>query len=114
MFFDSQIAFQTIRSLCIDLLQDRRFPLAERILMVGLALKPLAEGKADMSRWPIQAWTLPESAEAAGLLAEADQDKALPLFLTNAVTVLFSPRSRVSSSASPDAPSLQLITAAKR
>ena len=32
-----------------------------------------------------------ESAEAAGLLAEADQDKALPLFLTNAVTVLFSP-----------------------
>ena len=87
-------AFQTIRSLCIDLLQDRRFPLAERILMVGLALKPLAEGKADMSRWPIQAWTLPESAEAAGLLAEADQDKALPLFLTNAVTVLFSPRSR--------------------
>ena len=86
--------FQTIRSLCIDFLQDRRFPLAERILMVGLALKPLAEGETDLSRWLTQARALPESANAAGLLAGVDQEKALPLFLTNAVTVLFSPKNR--------------------
>ena len=83
-------AFQDIRSLCIDFLQDRRFPLAERILMVGLALKPLTEGEQEMDRWLAQAQALPETVTAASLLAETDQEKALPLFLTNAVTALFS------------------------
>ena len=94
---DSDIAaihFQEIRSLCIDLLQDRRFPLAERIMMVGLALKPLAEGESDFSRWLAQVRALPGTAQAAGLLAGVERGKALPLFLTNAVTVLFSPKNR--------------------
>lgn len=85
------LAFQDIRSLCIDLLQDRRFPLAERILMVGLALKPLAEGEQDMDRWLLQAQALPETVTVASLLAEVEQEKALPLFLTNAAMALFSP-----------------------
>lgn len=86
--------FQNIRSLCIDFLQDRRFPLAERILMVGLALKPLSEGETDMSHWLAQAQAIPESSQAAGLLAEVDQEKALLLFLTNAVTVLYDSQNR--------------------
>lgn len=87
-------AFQEIRALCIDLLQDRRFPLAERVMMVGLALKPLAERETDIPRWLALARALPETAQAAGLLAGVEREKALPLFLTNAVTVLFSSKNR--------------------
>jgi len=45
---DSPMAerFQDIRSLCIDFLQDRRYPLPHRIVLLGLALKELANGKA--------------------------------------------------------------------
>lgn len=86
--------FQDIRSLCIDILQDRRFTLPERILLVGLALKPLAEGQTDLPGWLEQARALPESPAAVGLLADLDQNKALPLFLTNNVTMLFSQENR--------------------
>ncbi len=40
--------FQEIRSLCIDFLQDRRRPLPQRILLMGLALQSLTEKEADV------------------------------------------------------------------
>lgn len=43
--------FQDIRSLCIDFLQDRRRPLPQRILLMGVALRELAEGVEDIPRW---------------------------------------------------------------
>ena len=44
-------SFQDIRGQCIDFLQDRRFTLPQRILLMGLALKELMEEEADAARW---------------------------------------------------------------
>lgn len=52
--------FQEIRSACIDLLQNRRLPLPERIFVMGMALKELAEGETDVPRWLKRAAALPE------------------------------------------------------
>ncbi len=45
-----EIHFQEIRSRCIDLLQNRRYPLPQRILLMGLALQALCENP-DIGRW---------------------------------------------------------------
>jgi hypothetical protein len=45
---DLRMAFPVVRSLCISLLQDRRFPLTERILLMGMMLRQLCEGKQDV------------------------------------------------------------------
>ena len=42
---------QEIRSACIDLLQERRFSLPQRILLVGIVLKELCDGEKDINRW---------------------------------------------------------------
>lgn len=82
---------QNIRSLCIDILQNRRFSLPERILLLGLALKPLAEGQTDLTAWLKQAQAMTESAAPTDMLAGLEQNKALPMFLTNNINILFSP-----------------------
>ena len=44
-------SFEEIRELCVDILQDRRRPLPERLLLLGMALKPLADGDPDVPAW---------------------------------------------------------------
>ena len=46
--------FQEIRALCIGLLQDRRFSVRERILLMGIFLQKLTAEDADVSAWLIQ------------------------------------------------------------
>lgn len=81
-------SFQDIRSQCIDFLQDRRFTLPQRILLMGLALKELTEGDADVARWLDKAQALAELPEIAAHLQEAELGQALPLFLSNCIRVL--------------------------
>lgn len=81
-------SFQDIRSQCIDLLQDRRFTLPQRILLMGLALQELTEGEIDVDRWLVKARMLPELPGIMGYLQRAEPDQALPLYLTNCIRVL--------------------------
>lgn len=82
--------FGAVREICIDLLQDRRLPLPERIFLVGAALRELAEGERDMERWAVKARALPETPGAADLLHAEEADRALPLFLSNNIQILSS------------------------
>lgn len=75
------IAFQSIRSQCIDFLQDRRFSLPERILLMGMSLKELADGETDLPAWLARSQALPEETQPGSLLEENEQ--ALPLVIVN-------------------------------
>lgn len=55
--------FAVIREWCVDTLQDRRFPLPERMLRMGLGLRRLAEGETDVAAWLSWARSLPEAAD---------------------------------------------------
>ena len=55
--------FPLIREWCVDVLQDRRFPLPDRLLLLGLGLRRLADGEKDYAAWLLWARALPESAE---------------------------------------------------
>ena len=79
-------AFQNIRSLCIDYLQDRRFTLAERILLMGIALKELADGKTDLPAWLAWAQMLPENMKPDSLIENGEH--TIPLVLINNVYTL--------------------------
>lgn len=79
--------FQEIRSACIDLLQDRRFPLPRRILLMGLLLNDLMEGQRDVSRWLAKASSLPADALPPEILNQSGE-KSLPMFLSNNLKVL--------------------------
>ena len=81
--------FQPVRSLCIDLLQDRRFPLPQRIFFIAMALKELAEGEKDLPAWLERSKALPETA----ILNMEETDKALALFLSNILHTLLRLRS---------------------
>ncbi|MCI8527466.1 MAG: hypothetical protein HFF17_16480, partial [Oscillospiraceae bacterium] len=79
--------FQDIRAQCIDLLQNRRYPLPQRILLMILALHELAE-EGDADRWLARTRALAEHPRTAQSLRLPDLDKALPLFLTSNLKVL--------------------------
>lgn len=81
--------FQEVRSQCIDFLQDRRFPLPQRILLMGLALKNLADGETDLDRWAAHIQALNEQAAGGGLALEGTHEKQLPMFLMNNIRLLF-------------------------
>lgn len=83
-----QSRFQDIRSQCIDFLQDRRYPLPRRILLMGLALKELADGETDVDRWLARAGSLMENPELAGQPGQTDLSRTLPLLLSNNLRVL--------------------------
>lgn len=86
--------FQDIRSQCIDFLQDRRFTLPQRILLMGLALTELTQGETDVARWLAKAQALADLPEITAYLREAEPNQALPLFLSNCLRVLYAfPRS---------------------
>ena len=72
--------FQTIREWCIDMLQDRRLPLPQRILLTGFALRELAEGEMDLAAWLARARALPEAKEIPDLPRE---ESALAMFLSS-------------------------------
>lgn len=76
--------FQEIRSWCIDMLQDRRYPLPERILRIGFALKELADGETDIPRWLRQA----EQIQGSQNLFMPQDSQTLPLFLSNNLHLL--------------------------
>lgn len=78
-------SFQEIRGQCIDILQDRRFTLPQRILLMGLALNELREGETDVTRWQSKAQILGELPGITAYLQKAEPSQALPLFLTNCI-----------------------------
>lgn len=82
--------FQPIRSLCIDLLQDRRVPLPRRILLMAMALKELAEGETELPAWLERSQSLPETAAD---LDREETDNTLALFLSNSLHTLLLLRS---------------------
>ncbi|MDE7220305.1 MAG: flagellin lysine-N-methylase [Oscillospiraceae bacterium] len=75
------VFFPHIREWCVDVLQDRRCPLAKRILMMGIALRELADGEEDVAAWLLRARALAE--RGAEGLPEAEGAAALPLMLSN-------------------------------
>ncbi len=79
-----------IRSLCIDLMQDRRFPLHQRILLMGLRLQALIQEKEEVSAWLTATegfLNMPETAEIARMLTVSDH-RALAMFLGNNISLL--------------------------
>lgn len=76
-----QLWFSVVREWCVDRLQDRRFSLPERIFLMGLGLKELAEGETDITHWMERAMLLPETTADKNFLP-AD-DSSLRLFLLN-------------------------------
>lgn len=81
------VHFQEIRSWCIDQLQDRRRPLPERILRIGLALKELADGERDIPRWLRRAEALANNTEML-LEGYGERNHLLPLYLSNNLRIL--------------------------
>lgn len=79
--------FQEVRSLFIDYLQDRRFPLPSRILMIGLAMQEL-QSEEDIPRWLEFAKALPESPNINKLLEIGHSESILHMFLSNNLKVL--------------------------
>lgn len=83
--------FQEIRSLCIDILQDRRFSMAQRILLMGIYLQKLtAEGEIDIRQWLEEtalALSHPQAAEIAAQLTQ-ENEKNIRLALFNHVKTL--------------------------
>lgn len=78
--------FAPVREWCIDMMQDRRFSLPQRIWLMGLGLKELAEGETDIQRWMEWAAILPESVDVEGILPTGIQE--LTLFMLNCVHIL--------------------------
>lgn len=70
----SAAQLQEIRSICIDLLQARQFPLPHRILLMGIALKELANGETDLPRWISETQATLSDSGAAERLAELFHD----------------------------------------
>ena len=83
--------FQEIRSLCIGLLQDRRFPLRERILLMGMFLQKLTAEDADVPAWLQQTEAmlqLPELAEVTTPLFASITEEQQNLILMQHIRVL--------------------------
>ncbi len=82
--------YQDIRSKCIDFLQNRKIPFSQRVLLMGLALKDLADGETDIDAWISKSHVLEENIDGIRPLVQTDRNKVLPLFLSNNMKVLFS------------------------
>ena len=80
--------FQDIRSQCIDILQDRRMPLPERMMLLGMALKKLADGERELERWMTYVRLCSEQAAAEGIPLLTDQRQSRAQFLINSVRML--------------------------
>ena len=80
--------FADIRELCVDFLQDRRLPLPRRILMMGMALRELADGTEDVPGWLSRSRAMADGLASGGFPEEPEQEKLQALFVTNAVQTL--------------------------
>lgn len=78
--------FSVVREWCIDILQNRRFTLAQRIFLMGLGLKELADGEEDIQRWMERAAVLPDSVDAAKILPTGDAE--LVMYLSSCIHIL--------------------------
>lgn len=81
-------SFADIRELCIDFLQDRRFPLPRRILMMGMALRELADGEKDVPSWLARSRSMADDLASGGFPEEPEQEKLLAFFITNVLQTL--------------------------
>lgn len=79
------VHFQEIRSHCLDILKDRRYPLPQRMLLLGLSLRELAGGEENINRWLGNTQAL--SKQAGQFFTDSD-DKMLAMFLSNVFRVL--------------------------
>lgn len=84
------IWFAVVREWCIDILQDRRFPLPQRIFLMGLGLKELADGEEDIERWMERAAVLPDSVDVKDILPDGDRE--LGMYLVNSTRMLYEMR----------------------
>lgn len=82
--------FPTIREWCVDMLQDRRFSLPDRLTLMGIGLRQLAEGERDLPSWLRRVRELPENTEA--ILPREPERRAMQEFLSNNVGVLVAVR----------------------
>lgn len=80
--------YGAIRELCIDFLQDRRFPLPRRIMLMGMALKELADGETDVPGWLARSRRMAEAMADSGMPEEPEQEKLLVMFLSNNIQTL--------------------------
>lgn len=86
------MSFQDIRSLCIDFLQDRRRPLHQRILLMGVALRELADGEKDIPRWLERGRWILEYGSVTEYLQGLDGSRTLDLVLHNNIHTLLTMR----------------------
>lgn len=80
--------YGAIRELCIDFLQDRRFPLPRRIMLMGMALKDLVDGETDIPGWLARSRRMAEAMADSGTPEEPEQEKLLVMFLSNNIQTL--------------------------
>lgn len=80
--------YGAIRELCIDFLQDRRFPLPQRIMLMGMALKELVDGETDIPGWLARSRRMADAMAAGGTPEEPEQEKLLVMFLSNNIQTL--------------------------
>lgn len=80
--------YAAIRELCIDFLQDRRFPLPRRIMLMGVALKELAGGEEDIPSWLARSRAMTDTMAGGSVLEEPEQEKLLAMFLSNNIQTL--------------------------
>ena len=78
--------FPVVREWCVDILQDRRFTLPQRIFLMGLGLKDLAGGEENIERWRERTAVLPDSVDTANILPAGDQE--LGLYLSGCIHTL--------------------------
>ena len=81
--------FGEIQELCIDFLQDRRFPLPRRMLMLGMALQKLTEGEADIPGWLTKSRAMADALAADGFPEEPEQDNLLAMCLTDVIQAVY-------------------------
>lgn len=76
---DLPLWFPVIREWCVDLLQNRRFTLPQRIWLMGLGLRELIEGGMDIRRWMEQAAVLQEQVDVSNVLPCGNSELAMYL-----------------------------------
>lgn len=59
---------QKIRSTCIDILQDRRFKLSQRILLMGILFQEIVNGETNAAHWQAKAQELLHDNSTSALL----------------------------------------------
>ena len=78
--------FSVVREWCIDLLQNRRFTLPQRIFLMGIGLKALAEHGEDIDHWLEQAAALPDSVDITNILPTGESE--MTMYMSHCIQTL--------------------------